>query len=96
VDDTISGVERMPVADISELRPIVEKYVKEMYGGKLEDLHISSAKRVDIAKEWRVEVEAEDEDNKFLFEVKIDEETGKVKTFEKRSEKPLAKARYTP
>jgi len=86
----------MPVADISELRPIVEKYVKEMYGGKLEDVHISSAKKLDFAKEWHIEVEAEDEDNKLLFEVKVDDETGKVKTFEKRWEKPLAKGRYTP
>ena len=40
-------------------------------------------------------VEAEDTTKRYLFEVKVDDETSKVKSFEKRWEKPL-KDRYTP
>jgi hypothetical protein len=85
----------MPVNDILELRPVVEKYVREMYGGKLSELRISDAKKLDFAALWYVEVEAEDAAKSYLFEVKIDDNTGKVTSFEKRWEKPL-RPRYSP
>ena len=85
----------MPVGDIKELKPIIESYVKDMYSGKLTDVRISSARKMDFAKEWHVDVEAEDTTKRYLFEVKVDDETSKVKSFEKRWEKPL-KDRYTP
>lgn len=77
----------MTIEDVKDLRPIVEETVKTLYGENTQNIKIRKADQYPIfgaLEWWKVEAEFEDDKFKYLVEVKIQMEDGKVTRHEEK------------
>lgn len=81
----------MRIEDVKDLKPIVEETVKTLYGENTQNVKIREADQYPIfgpLEWWKVEAEFEDDKFKYLIEMKIQMEDGKVTKHEEKERMP--------
>ena len=62
------------ISDVNELRPIVEKALKSLYGSDIKGIHMKETNHLDMLKEWYITVrfETDKEEKSLSMTVKDD------------------------